>query len=205
MNPYLKTAKVFAFLTLIFSGSSGALAQAENSIYRLPAGTSIWLRMDAGVSSNVSTAEDTFTATLAKPVVVRETIVLPTGTIVEGRVIKARAAAPGGQSGKLEIRIERIRFADGQSREIDGRPVKALKAPSVQAGNIISVVGGTALGALFGAVTKTSNGALIGAGIGAGAGTGVALMRKGRNVRIKDGEEFEITLKKDVTLPVADY
>jgi len=205
MNPYLKMTKVFAFLTLIFSGSFSALAQGEDSIYRIPEGTKIWLRMDAGISSNVSTANDTFTATLTKPFLIRETIVLPAGTIVEGRVIKARAAASGGQGGKLEIKLERIRLEDGQRREIDGRPVRELKAASTQTGSILSVVGGTALGALVGAVTKTSNGALIGAGIGAGAGTGVALIRKGRDIRIKDGEEFEIELKKNVTLPVRDY
>jgi hypothetical protein len=69
----------------------------------------------------------------------------------------------------------------------------------------LSVVGGTALGALFGAVTKTPNGALIGAGIGAGAGTTVALLKKGKDVRVKRSQEFEIELKKEVMLPVQDY
>ena len=58
---------------------------------------------------------------------------------------------------------------------------------------------------VFGAVSKANNGALIGAGVGAGAGTAVALLRKGKDVRIRDGEEFEIVLKKEIVLPVLDY
>ena len=45
----------------------------------------------------------------------------------------------------------------------------------------------------------------LAAGIGAGAGTGAALLRKGKNVRIKSDEEFEIRLEKEVVLPVLDY
>jgi len=46
---------------------------------------------------------------------------------------------------------------------------------------------------------------LIGAGIGGGVGTAVALLRKGKDVRIRKGEEFEIELRKEVMLPVLDY
>jgi hypothetical protein len=68
-----------------------------------------------------------------------------------------------------------------------------------------SIIGGTVIGAVFGAVTKSTNGALIGAGVGAGAGTAVAMLRKGKDVRIRKGEEFEIVLNKEVVLPVLDY
>lgn len=205
MNPYLKMAKVFAFLTLLFSVFTQSAIAQDDSIYHLPAGTKIMLRMDDGISSDISSKDDTFTTTIAKAVVVRNTVVLPAGTVIEGRIVKASAAASGGQSGKLEIRLETLRLTAGVRRGIDGVPVNELKAASTQTGSILSVVGGTALGALFGAVTKTSNGALIGAGIGAGAGTGVALLKKGKNIGIKRGQEFEIELKKDVNLPIEDY
>ncbi len=60
-----------------------------------------------------------------------------------------------------------------------------LKAESSQTANLLTVIGGTALGGIFGAVSKTDNGALIGAGIGAGAGTGIAFLRKGKGSRNK--------------------
>lgn len=204
MDSYLKLTKVFAFLTLIFASSAAVTLAQGDSIYRLPAGTRILVRMDDPISSDVSTVNDTFTTTIAKAVVVRETIVLPEGTVLEGRIVKARAAA-GGQSGKLEVRFEVLRLSEGIKRDIEGVPVQELKAASSGTRSVLSVVGGTALGALVGAVTKTPNGALIGAGIGAGAGTGVALLKKGKDVRLKRSQEFEIELKKEVTLPVQDY
>jgi hypothetical protein len=205
MSSCLKIAEIFAFLTLFFVVFTEFTQAQTDSIYRLPAGTRIRLKMDDAISSDVATANDTFTATIAKAVVVREAVVLPAGTAVEGRIVKARAAATGGRSGQLEIRIETLKLPEGEKREIEGVPVNQLKAASSGAGSVLSIAGGTVLGALLGAVSKTSNGALIGAGIGAGAGTGVALWKKGKDVRIKRSEEFEIELKKEVTLPVQDY
>jgi hypothetical protein len=205
MDSYLKLTKVFAFLTLFFASSAISTVAQDDSIYRLPAGTRILIRLDDPISSDISTVNDTFTTTIAKAVVIRDTVVLPTGTVLEGRIVKARAAGAGGQGGKLEIRMETLKLPEGEKRDIEGVPVNELKAASSGAKSILSVVGGTALGALFGAVTKTPNGALIGAGIGAGAGTGVVLLKKGKDVRLKRSQEFEIELKKDVTLPVQDY
>jgi len=71
--------------------------------------------------------------------------------------------------------------------------------------NLLSALGGAAIGAAIGAVSKADNGTLIGAGIGAGVGTGIAFFRKGKDVRIRTDEEFEIELEREVTLPVLDY
>ena len=202
MNFWLKQTKVFALIILFFASST--IIQAQDSIYKLPVGTKISLQMETEISSKVSSVDDTFITKISKPVIVREETVLPIGTIIEGRVIKIERAAAGRQAGRMEVRFETIKFPGGEKREIEGVLVNELKAESVTTTSILSVVGGTAIGALFGAVSKSNNGALIGAGVGAGAGTGVALLRKGKNVRIKTAEEFEIELKKEVVLPVQD-
>ncbi len=203
MNFWLKPTKIFAFTILLFA--SFTIISAQDSIYKLPTGTKISLQMETEISSKVSSVDDTFIARISKPVVIRDEIVLPIGTLIEGRVTKIERAASGGQSGKMEIRFETIKFPGGEKREIEGVLVNELKAESTKTTSVLSVVGGTAIGALFGTVFKSDNGALIGAGVGAGAGTGFALLRKGKNVRIKTAEEFEIELRKDVTLPVRDY
>lgn len=204
MNFRRVTTKIFAFLFLFFASFVTVYSQPD-SIYRLPAGTKIRLQMDNEINSGVSGVNDTFTATIAEPLKVRETIVLPVGTVIEGRITKVERASTGGKGGSLSVKFETIRFENGEKREIEGILVNQLKAQSSQKANILTVIGGTALGTLLGAVSGTENGALIGAGIGAGAGTGVALARKGKNVRIKTDEKFEIELTKQVTLPVQDY
>jgi len=203
MNFRRRTTKIFAFLFLFFA--SFLPVESQDSIYQLEAGTKIRVSMDNEINSEVAGVNDTFTTKIAEPVRVRETIVLPVGTVIEGRVTKVERAASGGKGGSLSVRFETIRFENGEKREIEGVLVNELKTARSQKTSILAVIGGTAIGALLGAVAKTENGALIGAGIGAGAGTGVALVRKGKNVRIKTDEKFEIELKKQVTLPVQDY
>ena len=203
MNSSRLTTKIFAFLFLFFALS--ASLQAQDSIYRLEPGTRIRVQMDNEISSEVASVNDTFTTTIAEAVKVRETIVLPVGTVIEGRITNVERAAAGGKSGSLSVKFETIRFENGEKRQIEGVLLNELKAARTQKTSILAILGGMGLGALLGGVSKGSTGALIGAGIGAGAGTGITLARKGKNVRIKSDEKFEIQLTKEVTLPVLDY
>ena len=202
MNLSHKVTKIFVLSFLLFSFS--VLTKAQ-SIYELEAGTKIRVQMDNEINSEVSSMGDTFTTVVAEPIVIRDVVVLPAGTIIEGRVTKVIRAEAGGKKGEMEVKFETIRFADGVKRNIEGILVNDLKAGSSSKIGILSVIAGTALGALIGAVSKADNGALIGAGVGAGVGTSVALLQKGKNVRIKTDEKFEIKLTKNVTLPVKDF
>lgn len=197
-------AKVFAVFLLFFVNSSLAIAQID-SIYRLPAGTRIRLRMDSEINSKVSSAGDTFTTTVSQPVSIRDTVVIPEGIVVEGRIVNVARASSGGHGGSLEFRMEKVRFAGSISRDIDGSPLKRFGPNDSQSVGILSVIGGAAGGALLGGATGSGKGILIGTAVGVGTGTGIALLRKGKNIRIKEGDEFEIELKKEVTLPVQDY
>ena len=207
MNFWRISTKFFALLFLIFANFifSNAQAETSRSIYELPAGTKIRVRMDNEINSKISAIDDTFTATIAEPVIVRDVSVVPIGTVVEGRITKANRAASGGQNGILSVTFETMRFRTGETREISGDLVKQLKAESSQTAKFLTIIGGTALGGILGAVSQADNGALIGAGIGAGAGTGAAFLIKGRDVRIKADEVFEMELTKNVTLPIQDY
>jgi len=204
MNFIVTEAKIFAFLFLFFANFSMLTAQ-DDSIYRLPAGTKIRLSMDSEISSEVAAVNDTFTTTVAEPVTIRKSIVLPSGAIIEGRVLKVSSSGIGSKKGKMQLIFETIRFPDDQKRSINGVLVDELKVESSGMANAISILGGAAVGAIVGIVSSVDNGAIIGAGIGAGAGTGVAVLRKGKDVRIRTDEKFVIELKNEVTLPVRDY
>lgn len=202
MNFWFKATKVFALFFLFFLNTISSNAQ---SVYELPAGTKIRVQMDNEINSKVSSVNDTFTMKISEPVKVRETVVLPIGTIIEGRVTEVKRAAIGRKNGHLQLSFETLRLVGGEKREIKGVLVNQLTAESSQAASILTVAGGTALGAIFGVVSKAENGALIGAGIGTGVGAGAAFLRKGKDVRIKADEKFEIELTRNVILPVQDY
>jgi hypothetical protein len=207
MNFWRIATKVFAFYFLFFLSVNLIEAQTDDltSVNQLPAGTLMRVSMDNEINSKVASVDDTFTATLTAPVVVRETSVLPIGTVIEGRITKVKRAAFGGKSGVLEVSFQTLRMTNGTKREIEGALVKELKAESSQTTNVLTIIGGTAIGGVIGAVSKVENGGLIGAGLGAGAGTSIAFLRKGKDVSLKASEEFEIKLLKNVTLPVEDF
>ena len=203
MYRFACVGKLTALLLLIFANSVLLYAQPD-SIYRLPAGTRITLKLDAEINSKISSVNDTFLATIAKPVKVREAVVLPIGTVVEGRVRAVKTAAGGSQSGSLDVVFETIKFPIETSR-IEGTMIKPLSAKTSNAFTFFTVLGGAAIGAAIGAATRTAAGALIGGAAGAGAGAAVAFARKGKDVRLRKDQEFEIELKKEVMLPVLDY
>jgi hypothetical protein len=205
MNIWLITTKVFAFFSLFFAIFISVNAQTNSSIYQLPAGTKIRVRMDNEINSKVSSENDTFVVKTSEPLKVRESVVLPIGTLIEGRITKVKRAAFGRENGTLEVIFETLQSSDGTKQKIEGVLVNQLTAESSSTATALTIAGGTALGGIIGAVSKAQTGALIGAGIGAGAGTSIAFLRKGKDLRIRTDEEFEIELKKDVTLPVRDY
>lgn len=203
MNFWRKATKVFALFSLLFLNSIFINAQ---TVYDVPSGTKIRVQMDNEINSKVSSVNDTFTMKISEPLKIRDTVVLPIGTVVEGRVTEVRRASIGRKNGSLTVSIETLRLLSGEKREIKGVLVNQLTADeSFPAASILTVAGGTALGAIFGGVSKAENGALVGAAIGTGAGAGVAFLRKGKDVRIKADEIFEIELTRNVTLPAQDY
>ena len=205
MNFWLMKTKVFAFIFLLFVNFISAAAQSDSSIYQLTAGTIMRVQMDNEINSKVASVNDTFTITLTVPVTAQQTILLPAGTIIEGRITKVRRASYGGKNGNLEVLFQTLQLPNGQKREIEGVLVDELEVETSPSENVLTILGGTAIGGIVGAVSKVENGALIGAGVGAGAGTSIAFLRKGRDVRIKTDEEFEIKLLKNVILPVLDF
>ena len=205
MNFWRLATKIFAFIFLFFVSFTFLNAQTDSSIYQLQAGTIMRLQMDNEINSKVASVNDTFTTTLTVPVKVQETVVLPVGTVIEGRVTKVKRASYGGKGGSLEVSFQTLQLLNGGKRGIEGVLVTELKAETSQTANVLTILGGTALGGIVGAVSRNQNGSLIGAGVGAGVGTSIAFLRKGSDVKIRAAEEFEIKLMKTVNLPVQDY
>lgn len=209
MNTWLLTTKVFAFFSLLpvmlFAAFISVDAQTNLSINQLQTGTRIRVRMDNEINSKAASENDTFIVKISEPLKVGESVVLPIGTVIEGRVTKVRRASSGGRGGSLEVSFETLRFEDGATCRIEGVLVNKLKIERSQTANVLTIVGGTAIGGIIGAFSKADNGALIGAAVGAGAGTSIAFLRKGKEVRIATDEEFEIKLTKNVDLPVRDF
>jgi hypothetical protein len=205
MKIYRKLTKIFSALLILLIVDS-PLIIAQSSIYTLKAGTKLVVRMDNEINSKVSNVDDTFTATVSEPLIIRNVELITVGTVIEGKIINVKSAASGNSNGNLEVKFETLRLPDEQTRAIEASLVKPISLDNKSSSfSALSILGGTGIGTILGAVIGKSKGALIGAGLGASAGTGAAFLKKGREARIKARQEFEIRLDKEVTLPIKDF
>ncbi len=174
-----------AFLTVAVSGlllvcAVAAVAQGPKRrapVTRPPAqalqmapGTPIEVRLLSEINSGEAKDGDTFTATLAKPVVVEGRTVLAKDTRVTGRVV--RAVSSGRLKTTAALTLELL-SAGGQSLRTE--PV-TLDGKSHAGRNAALIGGGAAAGAIIGAIAGGGKGAAIGAATGAGAGTATAYL-----------------------------
>lgn len=208
MKTFKRLTEIFGFFWILFFANLLVLtAQTKSSdnIFTLRAGTEMRVRMDNEINSKVSGVNDTFTATVSTPVVVRDAEILPIGTVIEGKVISIKPAAFGRKNGNFEVKFESLRLPNGVKRTIDANLIAVKMPKSSNLFSTVAIIGGTAIGALFGTLADGGRGSLIGAGLGAGAGTSAILLKKGEEARIKANEEFGIRLNKEVMLPVEDF
>jgi hypothetical protein len=202
MNIFRRLTIIFTFLLFFATFSK---AQTTDNIFTLPIGTEIRLKMDNEINSKVSSVNDTFTATVSSPVIIREVEVLPVGAIVEGKIISVKPASAGGKNGSFEVKFETLKLKNDVQRAIDASLVIEKKVKKSSVFSVLAILGGTAAGAVLGGVAGKGKGAAIGAGVGAGIGTGASFLKKGKEVEIKANEEFTIRLNKEVTLPIEDF
>jgi hypothetical protein len=198
---FIFSTKVFAVSTLIFLSFSSLSAQPGRSIYELPAGTRIKVRMDTEINSKVNSVNDTFIVRVIEPVLNRGVEMVPKGAIIDGRISKVGRAAWGGTDGELDVQFVRLRLSRTDAIQLEAKLVTPIKAPSRNLFKAVAIGGLTAVGAWFGATKGGGNGAMMGAAIGGGTGSAVAFGRKGSDVKIKTNEEFEIELTKEAVLP----
>jgi hypothetical protein len=146
----------------------------------VPAGTVLTVRLGQAVGSKISTAGQTFTATLATPVSVDGKTAIPAGATASGTVVDAKPLGRFKGGALLELRLTSI-TVNGSDQSISTSAVTRSekgkgKRTAVLAG------GGAGLGALIGGLAGGGKGAAIGALAGAGAGTGGAAFTGNKDV-----------------------
>ena len=145
----------------------------------VPAGTSFAVRLDQELTTRTATASETFTATLAEPLLAADgTTLIPAGATVRGRVTEARKSGSAGQQAQLRIDFTSISFG-GETYSLSSTTLDAeakLVTRDSRATQAAKVGGGAVAGAILGRVIgRDTRSTVAGAVVGAAAGTAVAM------------------------------
>jgi hypothetical protein len=167
----------------------------------LPAGTVIRVRVDDWISSERNVIGDTFSGSLAEPIVVGGWVVARRGQSETGRVTQVKKGGHG--SSQLGVDLPGLTLVDGQQVTLQTELYQTSGGTSP--GRDAAVVGTTTgLGALIGAIAGRGVGAAIGAGVGATAGIIGVISTPGRPAVVAPESVLSFRLQQPVTISTAN-
>jgi hypothetical protein len=164
----------------------------------IPAGTSITVRLQQGLSSKSAVPGERFDAVVDEPIVLDDRTVISVGTPVTGRVVIARRSGRLHHPGELGLTLDTV-LINNQEIPLKTSHIVA-RGGSHKKRNLGWIGGGTGGGAIIGALAAGGKGALIGGGIGAVAGTTTALITGKKDVGFGVERRLRFRLNRDISL-----
>ena len=165
----------------------------------IPAGTPLVVTVDQALSSKDSREGQTFLATVAQPVTVHGTTVIPKRASASGTVVTAKKKGRIKGEGQLAIALTSVTI-HGQSY-----PIHTVTLDSTIKGKggrtAKTTGGGAAGGALIGAIAGGGKGAGIGALVGGAGGLIGGAFTGNKQIEIKAETPITFTLSDSLTLP----
>lgn len=146
----------------------------------VPAGTVLTVRLGQSVGSKISSAGQTFTATVASPVTVEGRTAIPAGASASGTVVDAKPLGRFKGGASLQLRLTSV-TAGGAEQSISTSSVVRTETGKGKRTAVLAG-GGAGLGALIGGLAGGGKGAAIGALAGGGAGAGGAAFTGNKDI-----------------------
>jgi hypothetical protein len=171
-------------------------ADTPSPVFRVPEGTTLRVRLDQTLDTKWTRPGDTFTATLIRPVVANQRVVIPRGTRFAGRV--AVSEPSGRLMGRAEIRVRLVSF------RLNGRTYRIASTSTARFSrahkrrNIAIIGGGSGVGGIIGGIAGGGAGAVIGAAAGAAAGTAGAAATGRLNVVLPAESQMVFRLERSL-------
>lgn len=167
-----------------FEADSDIVEDAPQRAGEIPVGTLVRARLKAGIETATTAEETPFTAELTEPLKNMGRVIVPAGSLLEGRVTEIHGGRRFRGAAMIHLQAHSLVLPDGTriplnaavidtdqyaNTRIDGEGniVRRDHAKETLAALSLSTGGAAAAGGLIGGVP----GALVGAGIGAGVGT----------------------------------
>jgi hypothetical protein len=165
----------------------------------IPSGALLAVRLGESLSSEENDVGDTFTATLAEPLVIDNFVVAERGSKVQGRVVETMPAGRTKGLAHISIELTKVRTSDGQQLDIRTEPFKKT-GPSSKTEDAAKIGAGAAIGAAIGAIAGGGKGAAIGAAVGGAAGGGTVLATRGKPAVLSNETRLTFRLSAPVSV-----
>jgi hypothetical protein len=203
--------KKWMVLSCIFLFAGISAAQSGSPV---PAGTALMVKLETTLATFSNKAGDPFRGTLTQAVVLNGKMVIPAGTMVEGRVTKV--AEPRRIAGKPTIGImpEALILPSGERFFLDATLVDTniagtdvnqegeFKGLGHDRRDQLETGGGAAGGMLIGGLIGGPPGIVIGGAVGA-TSTGVHWLSKHRSATLPAGTELTLELNRPLAMNVS--
>ncbi len=183
-------------------------AGLSNTPADLPAGSAIWMKLEASLSTSNSHEGEEFSARVSRPVVLNGVTVVPLDSVVLGHLTRIRDPRRIAGTGSLRLIPETVKLPDGRSFPINATIVDTsipkkltvddegrIKARGFSSGDKVEMIAGTGTGAVIGTIAAGSKGLLFGSMIGGGA-TVVHWLTKRHPVEVPAGTELIIEINR---------
>ena len=164
----------------------------------VPAGTTLSLRLDSALASDVSQVEDPVRARIERPVMVNSMHAIPEGSMVFGTVTTVEASGKVQGRATLAFRFDQLNV--DSHRYVVHSDTVSYHAESTKAEDAKKIGIGAGAGAIIGGLLGGKKGAGTGAAIGGGAGTAMVLTTAGEEVKLRAGTPVEVSLTQPLTL-----
>ncbi len=164
----------------------------------IPDNTVLDVTLNTALGSDSSRVEERVRGTVASPVVIDGTTVIPSGATLSGHVTHVDDSDKVKGRAELSFRFTRL-TAGSVTYDIDTRPLSYV-AESTKKDDAVKIGVGTAAGAVIGAIAGGKKGAAIGSAVGAGAGSGVVLATEGKEIRLAEGRKLQVSLTSPLTV-----
>lgn len=187
-------------------------------VVKIAKGTSLNVYMqDALDTAYAEVGEDVCTM-VKEDLIVNNSIVVPQGSLIKGKVVKARHAGMAGKNGKVSILFDKLILPEGESFNITTEKIDFEVNNEGTISSTAATIAGTVLiGAAVGSVFKKSSdgysskkgkdyasGAAEGAIITGALVLGYMLLQKGKDAVIPQYTEISVMLENSLDIPVTN-
>jgi hypothetical protein len=150
------------------------------------------------VGSKISQTGQSFTATLASPIQVDGTVVVPAGTEATGTVAEAVPLGRFKGGAKLVLRLDTLNVSGKQYPISTSAIARSAKGKGKRTATMVG--GGAGVGALIGGLAGGGKGAAIGAIAGAGAGTAGSAFTGNKDIVLAAESALSFKLKEPLQI-----